>query len=91
MGNMASISRYNRNLCTVIGIPESISEDNLKQLGRFAIPMYDKTSELTEVNFARKALFAKGRQIDHIPPTEASLIEHTKELHNKHDIFGARH
>ena len=40
--------------------------------------MYDKTSELTEVNLARKALFTKGRQLDHILPTEAALIEHTK-------------
>ena len=41
--------------------------------------MYDKTSDCTSVNDTRKDLFTrKGRAIDHIPPTAAALIQHTK-------------
>ena len=56
----------------------SISEDNMRILERFVILLYDKSSDLSEVYQARKALFAKGRQLDRIPPTKAALLEHSK-------------
>lgn len=56
----------------------SVSEENMRHLERFVILLYDRSSDSTEVNQARKSLFAKGRQIDHIPPTKAALLEHAK-------------
>ena len=39
--------------------------------------MYDRTSNKTNVNDARKALFSKkGKSLDLIPPTLAALYEH---------------
>ena len=40
---------------------------------------YDRTSELQDVQAARRNLFAKTfRDIENIPPTAAALLEHTK-------------
>ena len=48
-------------------------------LERFVVLLYCRTSEDFSVNAARKDLFTKkGRSIDSIPPTQASLIQHTK-------------
>ncbi|VDI50436.1 Hypothetical predicted protein [Mytilus galloprovincialis] len=53
--------------------------DEQKQIERYVILMYDKTSQCTKVNDARKDLFTrKGRAIDNIPPSESALLEHTK-------------
>jgi len=70
-------------LCQVAA---SVSEEQISQLERFVILLYDKTSECTHVNEARKVLFAKGRQIAHIAPTKAALKEHVKCT-----IYQARH
>jgi len=59
-------------------VAASVSEEQISQLERFVILLYDKTSECTYVNEARKVLFTKGRQIDRIPPTKAALKEHVK-------------
>ena len=50
----------------------------MNHLQRFVLLLYDRTSECTRVDLCRKLLFAKGRQIDRIPPTEAALKEHIK-------------
>ena len=48
-------------------------------LERFVVLLYHKTSSKYEVNESRFELFsAMNRQIDNIPPTAASLVEHTK-------------
>lgn len=59
-------------------MPLSISDENMNKLQRFVILLYDRTSQCTQVNQSRKLLFAKGRQLDRIPPTEAALSEHVK-------------
>ena len=56
----------------------SVSDEQMSQLERFAVLLYDKTSECTQVNQARKLLFAKGKQIDGILPTKAALKEYVK-------------
>ncbi len=56
----------------------SIPDDIWKLLERFVVLLYDRTSESGSVNETRKHLFAKGRQLDNIPPTEAALREHVK-------------
>ena len=48
--------------------PSSVSDENVCQLERFVTRLYDRTSECTEVNQARKLLFTKGRQIDRRNP-----------------------
>ena len=40
--------------------------------------MYSRSSPHTEVNKARHAMFAAGRPIESIPPTEAALLQHVK-------------
>jgi hypothetical protein len=56
-----------------------ITDRNMELLQRFVILMYDRTSNKTKVNDARKALFSKkGKSLDLIPPTLAALYEHTK-------------
>ena len=59
-------------------MPRSIADEQMCQLERFVILLYDRTSQCMQVNQARNTLFAKGRQIDHIPPTKGALVEHTK-------------
>lgn len=48
-------------------------------LERYVVILFDRTCELESVDKARKLLFTqKGRQIDHIPPTSAALLQHSK-------------
>ena len=57
-----------------------ITDGNMELLQRFVILMYDRTSNETNVNDARKALFSKkGKSLDLIPPTLSALYEHTKQ------------
>ena len=59
--------------------PSDISEPCMKRLQRFVVLMYDRTSDKTDVNQARKQLFTqKGRPLESIPPTQAALLQHTK-------------
>ena len=44
------------------------------QLQRFVTVMYSRSSPHTEVNKARRAMFAAGRSIESIPPTEPALL-----------------
>lgn len=55
--------------------------NNMEEIQRFVVLMYDKASECVTVNSARMDLFArKGRAIDNIPPTEAALLQQTKPV-----------
>ena len=57
-----------------------ITDGNMELLLRIVILMYDRTSNKTNVNDARKALFSnKGKTLDLTPPTLAALYEHTKQ------------
>ena len=50
-------------------------------LERFVILMYDRTSDLTDINEARKQLFTrKSRSLESLPPTLAALEQHTKRV-----------
>ena len=56
------------------GMPPEISEESMSLLERFVVLMYDRTSNIMEVNKARKQLFAhKSRALENIPPTQAAL------------------
>ena len=46
---------------------------------KFVILMYDRASDVLEINEARKELFTKkSRSLENIPPTQAAVKEHTK-------------
>ena len=58
---------------------EEISETVMSVLERYVVLLYDRTSDLVQVNDARKQLFAqKSRSLENIPPTYAALREHIK-------------
>ena len=46
---------------------------------RFVVLLYCRTSQLGNVNEARKHLFCRGsRTLENIPPSEAALLQHCK-------------
>ena len=58
---------------------DNIGEESMVLLERFVVLMYDRTSDIIEVNEARKYLFTqKSRSIENIPPTQAALTQHIK-------------
>lgn len=64
---------------TLASAPSEISEDTLATLERYIVLLYDRTCTCSEVNLARKKLFAKkARSIEAIPPTQAALEHHVK-------------
>ena len=59
--------------------PTVISDETALALERFTVLLYDRNSEGTSVNEARKVLFTrKGRQMSSLPPTQASLKKHMR-------------
>ena len=58
--------------------PTEVSEQSMHAIERFVILLYDRTSTCTEVNQARKKLFAKTSSVQRIPPTRAALEQHVK-------------
>ncbi|CAB4012719.1 Hypothetical predicted protein, partial [Paramuricea clavata] len=63
----------NQVLCT------EVSESCMISIERYTVLLYDRTSNKSTVNEARKQLFAqKGRSLDAIPPSRAALVEHTR-------------
>ena len=57
----------------------NLTEKAQSQIERFVILMYDRTSDVLEINKARKELFTKkSRSLENLPPTQAALKEHTK-------------
>ena len=73
-----TFSDVTRAFCALATTPQFVSEW-MELLERYVVLLYDHTSSQTLVNQARKNLFTlKGRAIDGLPSTKASLIEHTK-------------
>ena len=68
--------------------PDTVSDDAVKELERFTILLYDRTSTSTCINETRQLLFTrKGRQMQGLPPTKAALEQHIKRavLQGVHD------
>ena len=60
-------------------LPSSVSDEELAEIEQFVVILYCRTDPEGNVNAARKYLFAKGNKtLDHIPPTQAALLEHVK-------------
>ena len=51
-------------------------DNDFQVLERFVCLLYDKNTELSEVNPARQQLFSKIRQVENIPPTQNALKYH---------------
>ncbi len=59
--------------------PNDVSTHDLTLLERFTTLLYNRSSQLSSVNTARLQLFSqKNRQIENIPPTQSSLLQHAK-------------
>ncbi len=59
--------------------PDIVSNEDIAVLERFTILLYNRTSTLVSVDECRKFLFTKrGRAMDAIPPTRATLEQHIK-------------
>ena len=68
----------------------SLLVENIMHWKRFVIVLYDRTSDCTRVDRCREQLFAKGRQINHIPPTKAALKEQIKRAVYQAGYFWVR-
>ena len=63
----------------LLRMPGDVIEESMSLLERFIVLMYDRTSDIMEVNDARKQLFAhKSRALDNIPSMQAALQQHIK-------------
>ena len=79
MGRVGCIPELIPTLLSLTSLPEVISDACMAVIERFVVLLYDRTSNLTEVNEARQELFSKkSRTPDKIPPTKAALQQHTK-------------
>ena len=59
--------------------PSEISSTDMDAIQRYVVLLYQRTSTLSQVNDARKQLFAFGnRKIENIPPTLHALEQHVK-------------
>jgi len=55
-----------------------IEDKNFKLLERFTIILYDKSSDIENVNEARKELFCqKNKTMEKLPPTRDALLQHS--------------
>ena len=58
--------------------PRDIPHDAMRIIERFVILLYDRTSKCTDIDKARRKLFARKNNVELIPPTKAALEEHVK-------------
>jgi len=56
--------------------PRDIPDDAMRIIERFVILLYDRTSRCTDIDKARRKLFARKNNVKLIPPTKAALEEH---------------
>ena len=59
--------------CSKPGFP-----DDLNEIERYVVLLYQRTSALSHVTEARKQLFAQNRKMENIPPTLHALEQHVK-------------
>ncbi len=65
-------------MLTLSRAPGDIPEDVMHTIERFVILLYDRTSTCTDIDKARRKLFAKKTNVKQIPPTRAALEQHVK-------------
>ncbi len=58
--------------------PSEVPEDVMHIIERFVILLYDRTSQCTDIDKARKKMFTKKPNVKQIPPTKAALEQHVR-------------
>ena len=71
--------------------PSQVSPDDLNEIERYVVLLYQRTSSLSHVNGARKQLFAQNRKMENIPTTLHALEEHVKRLFIRQGTYGGSH
>ena len=66
--------------------PNQIYPDDLKQMERFVVFLYQRIFPISNVNGAGKKMFTQNRKIENIPPTQ-----HALEQHVERDVCQAGH
>ena len=58
---------------------QDMSEATMALLERFVMLLYDRTSDIMNLNDARKQLFTqKSRSLENLPPSQEALKQHIK-------------
>ncbi|KAL8561151.1 hypothetical protein ACOMHN_054522 [Nucella lapillus] len=65
-------------LLLLFSAPRDIPDDAMRIIERFVILLYDRTSKCTDIDKARRKIFARKNNVQLIPPTKADLEEHVK-------------
>jgi len=73
-----SLPELTNALLTLAHAPTELPEESMHTIGRFVILLYDRTSTCTDINKARRKLFAKKNSVVKIPPTQDTLEQHIK-------------
>jgi hypothetical protein len=74
-------------LINLANITHELDKPTMSVLERFVILLYDRTSECTDLDSARKQLFTKkNRTLEHLPPTSNAFEQHVKRT-----VFQAIH
>ena len=74
-----SFSEANEVFERLSHVPTEVTDAHMKVLGRYVVLLYSRTSQLTEVNEARKQQFLfsyDNRKLENIPPSHAALCQH---------------
>ena len=73
--------------------PTSISEACMSVMESYVVLLYDRTCTAISVDSARKHIFSiKARSMDAIPPTAATLVQHTKRaVYQGGHVWGQAH
>ena len=54
-----------------------LNSHHFKLLERFTVVLYDKTSQLSSVDEARRELFCHRDKMEALPPTQGALLQHS--------------
>ena len=75
---LCSIPHFKQIFAWLSHSPSQVSPDDLEQIKRYFILLYQQTSALSHENEARKQLFTQNRKMENIPPTLHALVQHVK-------------
>ena len=70
----------------------SISEEDIANIERYIVILYDRTSECLGVDQARKTMFmTQTKPMDRLPPSSDALLQHISSgVHSKLGMYGAK-
>lgn len=74
--DLGQLPELTQTLTLLSNAPDRINEDAIHTIEGFIILLYDRTSIETDIDKARRKLFAKKNNVQLIPPTRATLENH---------------